>query len=195
MLYYATSSTWRRSCIGFLISKRIDGDYIYGDTIIYSGFSNTGGPYFDGESRRDTTWNKDYLHLKKLMDEGVLDNNLSTWKCFAIDGTWNAAYAPNAIDQTIFYDKEKKNLYMIYGSWSGGIFLLELDKNTGKPKYPGKDGVDEISKNYVDRYFGIHIAGGNHMSGEGDIFDMMNKVDIIFFMKHMDGLLLLVDII
>ena len=54
MLYYATSSTWRRSCIGFLISKRVDGDYIYGDTIIYSGFSNTRGVYYDGEkSKRD----------------------------------------------------------------------------------------------------------------------------------------------
>ena len=56
---------------------------------------------------------------------------------------------------------------MVYGSWSGGIFILELDKTTGKPIYPGKDGIDEISQNYVDRYFGIHIAGGNHMSGEG----------------------------
>ena len=167
MLYYATSSTWRRSCIGFLISKRVDGDYIYGDTIVYSGFSNTGSPYYDGNSKRDTTWSNDYLHLKKLMEDGTLDNDLSTWKCFASDGTWNAAYAPNAIDQTIFYDKDKNKLYMVYGSWSGGLFILELDKTTGKPIYPGKDGVDSVSQNYVDRYFGTHIAGGNHMSGEG----------------------------
>ena len=36
MLYYATSSTWRRSCIGFLVSNRVDGGYTYGNTIIYS---------------------------------------------------------------------------------------------------------------------------------------------------------------
>ena len=54
MLYYATSSTWRRSCIGFLISKRVDGDYIY----------NTGSLYYDGDSTRDTTWSNDYLHIK-----------------------------------------------------------------------------------------------------------------------------------
>lgn len=167
MLYYATSSTWRRSCIGFLISKRVDGDYIYGDTIVYSGFSNTGSPYYDGDSTRDTTWSNDYLHLKRLMEEGVLDNDLSTWKCFANDGTYNSAYAPNAIDQTIFYDSEKNKLYMVYGSWSGGLFVLELDKTTGKPIYPGKDGIDTTSQNYIDRYFGTHIAGGNHMSGEG----------------------------
>ena len=164
MLYYATSSNWRRSCIGFLISKRVDGDYIYGDTIVYSGFSNTGSIYYDGESKRDTTWSNSYLHIKKLIDSGVIDSNLKTWKCFANDGTYNAGYAPNTIDQTIFYDSEKNKLYMVYGSWSGGLFVLELDKTTGKPIYPGKDGVDEISQNYVDRYFGIHIAGGNHMS-------------------------------
>ena len=27
------------------------------------------------DSKRDTTWSNDYLHLKKLMDDGVLDNN------------------------------------------------------------------------------------------------------------------------
>ena len=181
MLYYATSSTWRRSCIGFLISKRVDGDYIYGDTIVYSGFTNTGSPYYDGDSTRDTTWSNDYLHIKKLINDGVIDNNLSTWKCFASDGTWNAGYAPNAIDQTIYYDKDKKKLYMVYGSWSGGLWVLELDKTTGKPIYPGKDGTDSVSNNYVDRYFGIHIAGGNHMSGEGGYIRYDKKSGYYFF--------------
>ena len=121
------------------------------------------------------------------MDAGVLDNNLKTWRCFANDGTWNAAYAPNAIDQTIFYDSEKNKLYMVYGSWSGGLFVLELDKTTGKPIYPGKDGKDEISQNYVDRYFGIHIAGEIICQEKEDILDMIKQVDIIFFMKHMVG--------
>ena len=31
MLYYSVSSTWRRSCIGFLVSKKIDGGYVYGE--------------------------------------------------------------------------------------------------------------------------------------------------------------------
>ena len=39
------------------------------------------------DSKRDTTWSNDYLHLKKLMDNGVLDNNLKTWKYFANEGT------------------------------------------------------------------------------------------------------------
>ena len=188
MLYYATSSTWRRSCIGFLVSNRVDGGYTYGNTIIYSGFTNTGSPYYDGNSRRDTTWSNDYLHLKRLMDGGYIDSNVNTWQCFASDGTWNAAYAPNAIDQTIYYDKDKNKLYMVYGSWSGGLWVLELNKATGIPYYPGKDGTDPVSGNYVDRYFGIHIAGKNHISGEGGYIRYDKKSGYYFLYLTYGGL-------
>ena len=97
MLYYSTSSTWRRSCIGFMVSKFVDRDFKYVDTIIYSGFTNTGKVNYDGNSRIDTTWSNNYLNLKKLMNKGTIDNNISTWKCFYPDGTWNSWYAPNAI--------------------------------------------------------------------------------------------------
>lgn len=30
----------------------------------------------------------------------------------------------------------------------------------------GFDSTDEVSGNFVDRYFGVHLAGGNHQSGE-----------------------------
>ena len=167
MLYYSTSSTWRRSCIGFLISKRIDGGYKYGKTILYSGFTNTGKVNYDGASTIDTTYTKSYLNIKSLMNSGKIDSNVSKWKVFNKDGTWNNNYAPNCIDPTIFPDPSGRRLYLVYGSWSGGIFILELDKKTGVPLYPGKDGIDSSSGNYVDRYFGVHIAGGNHESGEG----------------------------
>ena len=68
MLYYSASSTWRRSCIGFLVSKKVSSGYQYGDTIVYSGFTNTGKVNYDGNSKRDTTWTNDYLHLKDLMN-------------------------------------------------------------------------------------------------------------------------------
>jgi beta-xylosidase len=72
---------------------------------------------------------------------------------------------------------------MAYGSWSGGLFVLELDKTTGKPIYPGKDGTDPVSQNYVDRYFGVHIAGGNHIPGEGGYIRYDKKSDYFFFHK------------
>ena len=177
MLYYSASSTWRRSCIGYMVSKRIDGGYSYVDTIIYSGFTNTGKTNYDGNSSIDTTYSKSYLNIKTLMNQGTIDSNVKTWSCFNSDGSWNEKYAPNAIDPTLFYNADGKRLFMVYGSWSGGIFILELDKKTGQPLYPGKDGKEEKSGNFVDRYFGTHIAGANHQSGEGSfiLYDQFTK--------------------
>ena len=167
MLYYSTSSTWRRSCIGYAVSKTPEGPYQHIDTIIYSGFTQNGA--FDhgmnnGESSRNTKWDNDYLNLKELIDNETITDVSSKW--FAQNGDWNHNYGPNAIDPTVFFSKEG-NLYMVYGSWSGGLFIHELDKATGAVKYPGTDSTEPVSGNFTDRYFGTHIAGGNHQSGEG----------------------------
>ena len=167
MLYLCCSSTWRRSCIAYLVSKEMKGPYSYVDTIIYSGFTKNGET--DGNSSRDTTWDNDYLNLKELTqlgsENGGIDEISDNW--FNVDGSWNHLYAPNAIDPNLFFDASGEKLYMSYGSWSGGMFLLELDPATGHAIYPGVDGTDEVSGNYVDRYFGVHLIGGDHQSGEG----------------------------
>lgn len=166
MLYCCASSTWRRSCITYLVSKTIDGTYTYVDTIVYSGFTKTGEA--DGNSSRSTKWDNDYLNLTSLIEKGSanggIDEISDNW--FDSTGGWNNLYAPNAIDPNLFFDADGEKLYMSYGSWSGGLFLLELDRATGKAIYPGVDSVDEVSGNFVDRYFGVHLAGGNHQSGE-----------------------------
>lgn len=167
MLYVCTSSTWRRSCISFLVSKEVLGPYEFGDTIVYSGFTKNGE--FDGKSTRDTAWDNDYLNLKALTElgseSGGIDEISDKW--FNKDGSWNHTYGPNAIDPNVFFDSSGEKLYMSYGSWSGGMFLLELNRETGEAIYPGVDSVDEHSGNYVDRYFGVHLIGGDHQSGEG----------------------------
>ena len=163
MIYYSASSTWRRSCIGYGVSKDIEGPYTYVDTVMYSGFTKDGKT--DGNSSRNTRWDNDYLNLKELTDSGVLKDGISDQ--WFKGNEWNHNYGPNAIDPTLFFDQSGKKLYMVYGSWSGGIYLCELDRETGEVKYPGTDFVDCVSGNYVDRYFGVHLAGGNHQSGEG----------------------------
>ncbi len=167
MLYLCTSSTWRRSCISFLVSKEMEGPYQFGDTIVYSGFTKNGEP--DGNSSRDTTWDNEYLNLKALVSKGAgnggIDAVSDSW--FNKDGSWNHTYAPNAIDPNVFFGADGEHLYMSYGSWSGGMFLLELNRETGEAIYPGTDYTDEVSGNYVDRYFGVHLIGGDHQSGEG----------------------------
>ncbi len=167
LLYVCTSSTWRRSAISYLVSREIEGPYEFGDTILYSGFTKSGE--FDGRSTRNTAWDNDYLNLKELIEKGSAGGGIDevSDKWFNADGSWNHTYAPNAIDPNVFFDADGERLYLSYGSWSGGMFLLELDRTTGKAVYPGVDSVDGVSGNYVDRYFGVHLIGGDHQSGEG----------------------------
>ncbi|GMA34353.1 hypothetical protein GCM10025876_05570 [Demequina litorisediminis] len=60
---------------------------------------------------------------------------------------YDATVHPNAVDPDAFYDAEG-NMWMVYGSYSGGIFILELDPETGVP-LPGQG-------------YGKHLVGGNH---------------------------------
>ena len=115
MAYYSATSTWRRSCIGYAVSKNIEGPYEYVDTIIYSGFTKNGAT--DGNSTRNTKWDNDYLNLTELIENGTIEGVSDKW--FS-GNNWNANYGPNAIDATIF-DAEDGKLYITYGSWSGGI--------------------------------------------------------------------------
>jgi arabinan endo-1,5-alpha-L-arabinosidase len=47
--------------------------------------------------------------------------------------TWSYDSHPNCIDPQAFFDKDG-NFWLVYGSWSGGIFIYEIDPTTGKPK-------------------------------------------------------------
>jgi len=65
---------------------------------------------------------------------------------------FNARWDPHCIDPTVFYDAEGK-LQMVYGSYSGGIFILELDEET-------------VTADPADNY-GTHLWGGEHARIEG----------------------------
>jgi len=65
---------------------------------------------------------------------------------------YNALVMPNVVDPNTFFDQNGK-LWMIYGSYSGGIFILEMDPATGLQK-PGQG-------------YGKHLMGGNHARIEG----------------------------
>ena len=70
------------------------------------------------------------------------------WDQISEDGTvYDARVHPNVVDPDVFYDADGK-LWMVYGSYSGGIFVLEMDPQTGKP--------------LPDQGYGKHLVGGNH---------------------------------
>ncbi len=159
MIYYCTSSTYKRSCIGYAISQNIEGPYTYVDTVVYSGFSS--GDAYDKGSKTNTKYTN--TNIEALIDNGILTGTNSNW--FTSSGDYNTSYSPNAIDPDLFYDKDG-TLWMTYGSWSGGIYILKMNEKTGKPIYPGKDGTTK-GGNSTDRYFGTKISGGYTRSGEG----------------------------
>jgi len=159
MLYYSASSTYIRSAIGFAVSKEIEGPYQYVDTIVYSGFTREEA--YDHNSDVNKIWTN--TNIPKLIEAGKVSGVSDSW--FSANGAYNNRLYPNAIDATLFYDADGK-LWMAYGSWSGGIFLLEIDPVTGRPIYPGGDGETPDGR-MIDRYFGTKIAGGYTKSGEG----------------------------
>ncbi|MCP3740759.1 LamG-like jellyroll fold domain-containing protein [Rossellomorea sp. BNER] len=159
MIYYSVSSTYIRSAIGYAVSKDIEGPYEYVDTIIYSGFTEEEA--YDNNSEVNKKWTN--THIDGLIAQDKLSGPNSDW--FNDNGSYNNSTFPNAIDANLFYDDDGK-LWMAYGSWSGGIFLLEIDKTTGEPIYPGEDGTTDDGR-LVDRYFGTKISGGFGKSGEG----------------------------
>lgn len=60
---------------------------------------------------------------------------------------YNATKDPNTVDPAVYFDTEGK-FWMVYGSYSGGIYVLEMDENTGLPK--------------EGQGWGKKILGGNH---------------------------------
>ncbi|MCJ8007516.1 lipocalin-like domain-containing protein [Lederbergia wuyishanensis] len=169
MMYYSTSSTYIRSAIGYAVSKNIEGPYTYVDTIVYSGF--TRDEAYDANSVINKKW--DNTNIKDLIADGTLTGTRSGW--FNSNGSYNNGTFPNAIDANLFYDESGK-LWMTYGSWSGGIFILEIDKATGRAIYPGQDGTTADGR-LIDRYFGTKISGGFGKSGEGPyvVYDQKMK--------------------
>ncbi|MDN4478388.1 glycoside hydrolase family 43 protein [Demequina sp. SYSU T00039] len=65
---------------------------------------------------------------------------------------YDATVHPNAVDPDAFYDADGA-MWMVYGSYSGGIFILEMNPATGLP--------------LEGQGYGTHLLGGNHARIEG----------------------------
>ncbi|MCM3626628.1 family 43 glycosylhydrolase [Paenibacillus glycanilyticus] len=180
MLYYCTSSTYIRSAIGFAVSQKMEGPYTYVDTLVYSGF--TANDAFDANSVINKKWSN--TNIPQLITAGKLSGQSDKW--FNPDGSFANINYPNAIDPQLMFDKNGK-LWMSYGSWSGGIFALQIDPATGKAIYPGKDSATKDGR-LVDRYFGTKIAGGYYKSGEGPYMVYNKETDFYYLFETLGWL-------
>ena len=70
------------------------------------------------------------------------------WGQASHDGTvYDALKHPNTVDPNVFFDNGGR-LWMVYGSYSGGIFIMQMNPTTGMP-LPGQG-------------YGKRLMGGNH---------------------------------
>ena len=106
MMYFCTTSSYIKSNICLATSDNIGGPFHYEKTVLYSGFT------------------KKDLELTNF--EEIMGDDAATRQRYISGGAYNNQLWPNAIDPAMFYDKDDR-LWMVYGSWSGGIFILELD--------------------------------------------------------------------
>ena len=75
------------------------------------------------------------------------------WGQASPDGTiYDPLKHPNTVDPNVFFDNGGR-LWMVYGSYSGGIFIMQMDPATGQP--------------YPNQGYGKRLMGGNHARIEG----------------------------
>lgn len=141
VMYFCTSSTYIKSNLCYATADAPEGPYTWQGTLLYSGFT---------ADDIETTDVYDYVS-----QEYAADNYMK------LNGEYDNDDWPNCIDPAPFYDADGR-LWMTYGSWSGGIFILELDPQTGLIIHPETD-----EENNVDAYFGKRLIGGGHKSIEG----------------------------
>ena len=80
---------------------------------------------------------------------------------------------PNTVDPDAFYDHQGE-LWLVYGSYSGGIFIFEMDPDTALP-VPGQG-------------YGKHLMGGNHSRIEGPYVLYSPHTDYYYLFVTFGGL-------
>ena len=153
--------TWLSSII-LLTADAIEGPYQYQGPVIISGFINTN------------------IDFHKTDLELVLGSQNSLPSRYNRGSNWGNR-CPHAIDPCVFYD-ENGQLWMSYGSWSGGIWILKLNADNGlrdyDEQYPSTNGTtDGVTS---DPYFGKKIAGGFYASGEGSYIEHIGQYYFLF---------------
>lgn len=138
------------------------------------------------EANNGECWNRSYLGLAEAdsvegpyVNKGVFlrsgYRNAGEFTQFPLDNgqaKWDGAVDPNVIDPAAFYDKNNE-LWMVYGSYSGGIFILKMDKTTGKP--------------VAGQGYGKQLAGGGFAAIEGSFIVYNPDADYYYMFTSIGG--------
>lgn len=86
---------------------------------------------------------------------------------------YDATNLPNVVDPCVFFDKEGK-LWMVYGSYSGGIYILEMNPDNGFP--------------LEGQGYGKKLLGKNHARIEGPYILYSPDTDYYYLFLSFGGL-------
>ena len=165
-MYMSVNGDAWHSSIVLLTSSSITGEFVYQGPVTISGFKDGSTP--------EISWKKTDLEL-------VIGQQNSLPKRYDRGGSWGQHW-PNNIDPCVFFD-DNGQLWMSYGSWSGGIYMLKLDPETGLRRdytvtYPLTPASGDHASS--DPYYGKHIAGGYYVSGEGSYIQKIGGYYYLF---------------
>jgi len=108
-----------------------------------------------------------YKDLGEILKSGMVDEPSN-------DGSpYDATVQPNVVDPDTFFGKEGK-LWMVYGSYSGGIFILKMNPETGFPM--------------EGQGYGKKLLGGNHSRIEGAYILYNKQTDFYYMFLSFGGL-------
>lgn len=167
---------WCSSIVCFT-SDDLEGPWVYQGPVVFSGFQGT---FAHNAYAAADDW--------KYTDLAIATGETSLPARYQTGDSWGS-YWPNCIDPCVFYDDDD-NLWMSYGSWSGGIFMIRLDKSNGLRDYTytfpyqinGKTTAPGAASSNCtsDPYFGKKIAGGYYVSGEASYIQKVGKYYYLF---------------
>ena len=154
---------WNSSII-LLTADKITGPFLYQGPVVISGFNVSGAPA-----------SLSYKNTDLELAIGTQNTIPTRYTAY-----WGRRW-PHCIDPCVFYDEQGK-LWMSYGSWSGGIWILALNEENGLRDYdvvyPSTSGnTDGVTS---DPYFGKKIAGGFYASGEGSYIEYIGGYYYLF---------------
>ena len=167
---------WCSTIVCFISSDGLEGPWIYQGPVVCSGFS---GRYAHNGFAASGDWKNTDLAIATGCTSLPQRYNTDKWRL----------YGPNCIDPCVFYDDDD-NLWMSYGSWFAGIFMIKLDKENGLRDYTNTypyqvKGVTTTAgaadaNATSDPYFGKKIAGGWGVSGEASYIQKVGNYYYLF---------------
>ncbi len=169
-MYMSINGCSWNSAIALLTADSLDGNWTYKGTVIYSGFTASGVRSYTATDYTSVTGDTTLPVRYSRGEYTCKDGNTALTPT-----TWNEKKFPHAIDPVINYDNSG-NLWMTYGSWSGGIYQIKLNNSTGLRDTSKSYSISDTS----DPYFGIKLGGGNWVSGEGAYIEHIGNYYYLF---------------